>query len=188
MKIQVSFLRKHGFFSGWGRSGGISWSSGISAEKRGVGVETSISGYDGYLRLRYIQTDQRTGAKSSFDYTIPLTTTPCYFGGVRYWFLCHSERSGASCARRVGVLYKNGDYFACRHCSNITYFSKTLGSAKTLPDVKYLLLERKMEELAEITKRRFYAGKPTKKQRKLNRMYAEMHQVIYNLNTLHEKV
>lgn len=49
--------------------------------------------------------------------TIDLDSTPCTYGGRRYWFRC------ARCYRRVGVLYAPGKYWRCRHCYNITYQS-----------------------------------------------------------------
>jgi hypothetical protein len=48
---------------------------------------------------------------------IDLDSTPCTYGGRRYWFRC------ARCYRRVGVLYAPGKYWRCRHCYNITYQS-----------------------------------------------------------------
>lgn len=49
--------------------------------------------------------------------TIPLTQTPCTFGGWRYWFLC------PSCIRKVGVLYRKPmkRQFLCRDCHKLTY-------------------------------------------------------------------
>ena len=48
---------------------------------------------------------------------IEVTTTPCYFGNKRFWFIC------PSCKKRVGTLYKpptkNG--LLCRHCHNLKY-------------------------------------------------------------------
>jgi len=47
---------------------------------------------------------------------IQLTTTPCHFGGDRYWFVC------PKCRGRCGVLYP---YF-CRKCSNGRYKSELM--------------------------------------------------------------
>jgi hypothetical protein len=52
--------------------------------------------------------------------TVPLTWTVCNFGGERPWFIC----PGASCGRRVAVLYGPGRYFQCRHCCDLTYQSQ----------------------------------------------------------------
>lgn len=48
---------------------------------------------------------------------IELTSTPCYFGGQRKWFLC------PTCSRRVGTLYCKPllDEFLCRHCNRLLY-------------------------------------------------------------------
>jgi hypothetical protein len=50
---------------------------------------------------------------------IPLTKTPCYFGGERFWFIC------PDCHRRAGILYRPGysSFFLCRHCHDLTYQS-----------------------------------------------------------------
>jgi hypothetical protein len=78
-----------------------------------------------YLRLIYSITDYSTGEKKSLDYNVQLTTTPCNFGGFRYWFICPVSANGRFCGRQVGKLYLpgNGIYFACRHCYNLTYRS-----------------------------------------------------------------
>ena len=46
-----------------------------------------------------------------------LTSTPCYFGGERFWFLC------PGCYRRVRILYLPPfrTLFRCRDCHNLTY-------------------------------------------------------------------
>ena len=60
-----------------------------------------------------------TGCHDSLfqDVSIPvsLTSTPCYLGGERIWFLC------PDCNRRVGVLYVDGHQVSCRHCLRLTY-------------------------------------------------------------------
>jgi hypothetical protein len=76
------------------------------------------------LHLSYTVTNS-VGEKKDVDYGISLSTTPCNFGGFRYWFICPLERRGVPCGRRVGKLYlpPNGFYFGCRHCYNLTYRS-----------------------------------------------------------------
>ena len=50
-----------------------------------------------------------------------LTETPCYFGGLRYWFRC----PGPGCGTRVAKLYRPSEapQFLCRHCHDLTYLS-----------------------------------------------------------------
>jgi len=49
-----------------------------------------------------------------FDYLVSVVTTPCHFGGVRYWWLC------PQCSRRCRILY-GGAVFVCRRCSGAYY-------------------------------------------------------------------
>jgi len=78
---------------------------------RGLAPHTDIS-----LRITYTFRDKH------IEDVIPLTNTPCYFGGVRWWFVC------PSCKRRVGVLYKPyyAEYFRCRHCYDLTYLKRQI--------------------------------------------------------------
>lgn len=51
---------------------------------------------------------------------LKLTTTPCQYGGFRYWFLC------GQCDKRVGVVYERDKVFCCRHCLSLGYKSQRL--------------------------------------------------------------
>lgn len=159
-KISTAFLKKHGYFHGW-RSGTMTWTSGWDKRKNSVSIEVG----EDYLRIIYTQTDRDTDEKKDFDYKIPLTTTPCRYGGKRYWFTCPMSRNGQYCGKRVGVLYKNGDYFACRHCYNLTYSSQNQGGRYkgfvSIPDIEKAEME---------VKRYYYRGKPTRKYRKVMRL------------------
>jgi hypothetical protein len=54
---------------------------------------------------------------------IRITTTPCYFGGARQWFLC------PNCERRVATLYKppTKDELMCRKCHDLQYLKSRYG-------------------------------------------------------------
>lgn len=47
---------------------------------------------------------------------VPLTWTPCHYGGSRPWFHC------PVCGRRVAILYGRRR-FRCRHCCRLAYES-----------------------------------------------------------------
>lgn len=189
-KIATSFLKKHGYFQGW-LSGTMTWTrSGMWGENKssvGISVSTFNDDGDGYLRINYTQTDRDTKEKKDFDYKIPLTTTPCRYGGKRYWFICPWYKSGIYCGRRVGTLYKDGDYFACRHCYNLTYSSRKENRRyKLFPLFNTLTIRDKIDKLYEQIKRPYYAGKPTRKQRRLNMLYHQS-AMSYRLYTQLEK-
>jgi hypothetical protein len=46
---------------------------------------------------------------------VPVTWTPCAFGGRRPWFRCEVYSGGRYCGRRVALLHGAGGPFACRH-------------------------------------------------------------------------
>jgi len=165
-QISTSFLKKHKYFYG-GRSGTITWTrSGMWGEhKSDVGIEVCTRDNDKHLRIHYVQTDRSTDEKKNFDYKIPLTTTPCRYGGVRYWFICPWYRNNVYCGRRVSKLYKDGDYFACRHCYNLTYESRNR-SGMYRSFVSYSDVEKAEKEV----KRMYYRGKPTKKYKRYIRL------------------
>ena len=98
-----------------------------------------------YMRLSYITNDGH-----SFDYKIKLASTPCSYGGIRYWFLC------PKCDRRIGTLYLSG-YFLCRYCLNLTY-----KSCNRYGIWKKIGVHRELEE----PKTKFYKGSITRRCRR----------------------
>lgn len=165
-KIQNWWLKKNGYLVGWGRSGGIKWTNSFSGTESSISISTLVYGEERYLRIYYTQTDQE-GSKKDFDYKIPLTSTPCYFGGCRYWFICPWFSSGVYCGRRVGVLYKDGNYFACRHCYDLSYSSRNQSKLSLFPELDTLFKAEKIEEKKAHLRVKFWKGMPTKKYQKL---------------------
>lgn len=168
-RIQIWWLKKYGYLNGW-KSGSIIWKSGFDGSESSVGLDGSMEGR--YIRIYYTQTNRDTSEIKKFDYKVYLTTTPCKYGGARYWFTCPLIRKGVHCGKRVGVLYKDGDYFGCRHCYDLTYSSKNenrkYGSYYLF---RILDVETKIEKIRETMKRSFYAGKPTRKMRRIMRLH-----------------
>lgn len=165
-QVSVAFLKKHGYFDvGW-KMGTITWSR--YEEKTGsISVESHIERDRQYMKFIYTQTDRYSGEKKDFNYEIPLITTSCYFGGKRYWFICPWYANGRYCGRRVGVLYKYGDYFACRHCYDLTYNSRNLsGISKVAGQV---ISFPELEKLEGEIKRKYYKGKMTRRYKRFLR-------------------
>lgn len=150
----------------------ISW--GENGSRGNISVIVSMLNEEKYARFIYTQTDNSTGEKKDFDYRIPIVETPCHFGGTRYWFKCILYKNGQYCGRRVGVLYKDGDWFGCRHCYELTYISRKVNKRYHLyPLFRTIELETKIEKLSEKAKRYTYRGKPTKKREKIERLCRE---------------
>lgn len=171
--LSIFWLKKHGFLNKDYSlmSGNIQWIYGISEHKNSIDFYVKRENWgtpeeETYIELRYTYTDHWSGEKESMNYQIRLTTTPCNFGGKRYWFICPLTKNGQYCGRRVGVLYNVGKYFGCRHCGEIAYYAqmkggKFRGSSVTAPDI---------ERLEREIKRYYYRGRPTRKYRRLIRM------------------
>jgi hypothetical protein len=151
----------------------ISW--GTNGDRGSVGCEVNLWSEEPYARFHYTQTDNYSQEKKDFDYKVPLEKTPCHFGGSRYWFKCSLYKSGVHCGRRVGVLYKDGDWFGCRNCYELTYSSRNANRGYMhYPLFRTLELEMQAEKLHAKTRNYTYRGKPTKKRKKLERIYREM--------------
>ena len=165
-KIQNWWLKKHGYLSDWGSSGSIKWTNSFSMDESSLRIITLVHSQDIYLRIYYIQTDE-DGNKQDFDYKIPLTTTDCYFGGHRYWFICPWYANGAYCGRRVGTLYKGGKYFACRHCYDLSYVSKNQTRINKFPGLDLMFRCDQIIEKKNKLRVKFWKGNLTKRYQKL---------------------
>jgi hypothetical protein len=77
------------------------------------------------LFLRYTVSDNGVQSRILREYQVQTATTPCRFGGRRYWFVCPLVRKGVPCLRRVRKLFlpPGAVFFGCRRCYNLTYRS-----------------------------------------------------------------
>jgi hypothetical protein len=111
-------------------AGQISWNrAGTQVASCGIWLAQTCAGLE--MRLSYTNIRREPNGEriiQPIKDTIPIVTTPCYFGGVRFWFMCH-------CGARVGTLYAPAVSWQCRHCYRITYQS----SNDTDPRVRRVL-------------------------------------------------
>lgn len=106
----------------------ISWVNDLGEAAGKVTITPHVGGNGNKRSLRVEIEGIVTGGGSFVTVTgqdIQITTTPCYYGGVRNWFLCPAVVEGVLCENRVGMLYlpPGGQVFACRHCYGLTYES-----------------------------------------------------------------
>ena len=123
--IDTPWLNRNGYFCGL-KTGCMEWKNAIGEVTGSIGIQVSVSKDDpreNYVRFFCTQTKWSTGEETKLDYKVRLVTTPCNFGGMRYWFICPLVVDDKPCRRRVGKLYlpPGGTYFGCRHCYNLTY-------------------------------------------------------------------
>jgi len=85
-----------------------------------IGVRTEANA----VVLTYRTRSWQAADWKSISQRVPITWTDLHFGGRRPWFICSMYCHGQYCGRRVAVLYRLGDYFACRHCYGLVYESQ----------------------------------------------------------------
>lgn len=121
--IDINNLLQHGALRP-GVCRTISWSRentwGEADHRASIGVEATPRG----IALHYTTTDY-DGNRTEHDYTVPVVWARCNFGGKRPYIFCPGVVNGVTCGRRVAKLYKApaSNYFLCRHCHNLTYYS-----------------------------------------------------------------
>ena len=171
LKIEAWWLKRHGYFE-YHKWGSIEWKWGDD-RKSSIGLESDVQDpFNSYVRLHYTQTDN-DGEKQDFDYRVELVTTPCHYGGKRYWFICPLSSRGKRCGRRVGVLYKSGSYFGCRHCHSLCYRSQNQNrNSKHYPFFRFMDLLMKEDD--EDYRYLYYKGKPTKRLKRMEKRQDEM--------------
>ena len=185
-KLSVFFLKKHGYLPQRGGHiyGGIRWTCGYQEDNMKFLVVTDKN--DGYVELMYTNTNYRSRKKTDMKYRVPLTTTPCNYGGKRYWFLCSLSRNGVHCGRRVGVIYSVGKWFGCRYCANVAYQSQLKSGIERQIN---LISESDVMKAYEEVKREYYNGKPTRKYKHYLRLEKKMSKswagALANLGTKH---
>ncbi|MFC1496289.1 hypothetical protein ACFL52_02625 [Candidatus Margulisiibacteriota bacterium] len=150
MSISTKFIKQQGHFRSDISRGSVICSRG--GEKIGsAGFTVSTAEKDQYINFRYTYTNNNTDYKEDMNYMVRLITTPCNYGGHRWWFICPLLINGNYCGRRVGVLYLAGKYFGCRHCYNLTYTSSKehdnrMAIFKKHPDLIFEALNHKKQK------------------------------------------
>jgi hypothetical protein len=80
---------------------------------------------DGYWAYEIGLGSDLADVRDHLLYDLPVSWTPCNFGGERPWL--HCPRRG--CGRRVRKLYLAGRYFLCRQCGRVKFLSQSESSA-----------------------------------------------------------
>lgn len=128
--VRLADFKKHKCFTP-GRS--YSWQWTNNGEKVS---EIGFTVADSFIRFYYAIRD-RGNNPINVDKTIPLTTTPCNYGGHRKWFLC-------GCGRKVATMFIYHQKIACRNCFDAVYPSQREDAIFRLQR-KIYKLEDKME-------------------------------------------
>lgn len=114
-RLDIRQIHRKGMLSKPGRFFTWAWWDSQTGERTAsINVEVERD----YLNLsfRYRAGD---GDWQDLKQFVPISWTPCNYGGRRPWFLC----PGFGCGRRVAVLVAGSRFFLCRHCHRPPYAS-----------------------------------------------------------------
>jgi len=100
-------------------TGSIIWHDPRTGEQSAaVSFTTLPAERDGlYLALSYTVDGVAVEMAIRLEHTVP------HFGGRRWWARCPLVVDGVACRRRVAKLHLRGQYFGCRHCHGLAYWS-----------------------------------------------------------------
>lgn len=161
LPLAISRLRKSKFLLGF-CTGNLTWDTEF--QKHRIHIAVWLWGDSPHIRLTYSAEGER------IEYDVELTTTPCNYGGKRFWFVCPAARDGVECGRRVGVLYASGTYFACRKCCHLAYQSQQKRRRQLFGIFgTFLELSDEFDEKERTMRVKYWKGRPTKRYAKLLR-------------------
>ena len=162
-QLDIRWLRRMGYLDP-GAEFSLNWKRG-SGEIGKVEAHFTCTA----MTVRWSAPDGHRGEQE-----IAIDRTPCNYGGERYWFRCPT----GDCGRRVAVLYRGADGFACRHCSGLAYRAQR--EERTLRLIRWAQAIRKRlggsGELQDLTTSKFppkTIGMHLKTYRKLQREHEE---------------
>jgi hypothetical protein len=80
------------------------------------------------LHMEHVASVGASTGPHSTRYLIEITSSPCAFGGRRFWFRCPMTRDGVACDRRILRLYlpPGGQMLGCRHCYDLRHQSSQI--------------------------------------------------------------
>lgn len=131
LKEHINFVESQPYNAKW--TGWIEWKS-IYGKTDKIGL---VVWKGDEIILEYTVTNFFTTKTENMRYCIYRESTPCFFGGKRWWFIC----PGICCERRCRILYMpaGGSEFACRACHNLTYQSTQEGQSVFAAFLKILV-------------------------------------------------
>ncbi len=153
-RLTIATLKKDWFLDGsknW-YSATLSWSNGSN-----IWIQVNMSEDTGIVRVYFTQTS-RDGEKKELDYRIQIVSTPCNYGGKRWWLVCPLKWN------KCTILYlQNNGWFGSRKTLNLCYDdqrqskrSRNLSFMMGMNAARAIALHRTM-------KYPYRNGKPTKK-------------------------
>lgn len=154
-RLTIKALKEYGFLDGTrnGYPATLTWSNGSN-----ISIQVSIVGDTWTVRVYFTQSNRTTWEEKSMDYNIELISTPCNYGGKRWWLVCPLRWN------KCTILYlQNNGLFGSRKTLNLCYDGQK--ESKKYRYLSYIMGMNKTKALVlrEKMKYPYRNGKPTKK-------------------------
>lgn len=181
-QLSIFKLKEWGCLNnGWLQNRMITWTDGWGNMSK-INISIDLQNNSNWnIELNYKIRNGSDEEWTSVKHQYPIVFTPCQYGGFRYWFICSIYHNGVYCGRRVAKLYLGGgsNYFACRHCYNLSYRSQTGGTYS----------EEEIDKIYSSIRKWQYRGKPTRKVLRCKRMQNSINNNWTNfINKLAKKI
>jgi hypothetical protein len=120
LPIPIEAFRRWGTFSSpSARTGTITWTNSRTGDEMGR-IDYVFQKDESEFAIRFCSPVGQLNSAQEFieEVMVAITSTPCHFGGRRFWFQCR-------CGKRVGRLYLPPDQaiVGCRFCHNLIHRS-----------------------------------------------------------------
>jgi hypothetical protein len=176
LALDINALLRQGIILPGDRvSGTLGWRSDRTGEQRAsVGYEASLlNPKAAWVRLHY------AASYRPQDYQVRLTTSPCHYGGYRWWWTC--PLSG----RRVAKLYlpPGATVFAARQVCRLGYLSQRLTALERSHERQGRLYQRLGDEY-----RVFEQARPSRPKRMHRRTYQRLIEELHAARALHRVI
>lgn len=163
IRIELSYLLRQGFIKrNQELSGMLTWSNGSRISFASVFTEK-----ESYIRLSYYL-ESHTGERTNHDYKIQLTTIPSNLGkGEVIYFVCPQT------GRRARILYRcyGSPIWKCRTAYQYRiYYESQQCSKLDFHNRRYWALEKELERLYKIRRKKSYQGKETRSYKRINHL------------------
>ena len=154
-RLTIKALKEYGFLDGTrnGYPATLTWSNGSN-----ISIQVNIVGDSWTVRVYFTQSNRTTWEEKSMDYNIDLISTPCNYGGKRWWLVCPLRWN------KCTILYlQNNGLFGSRKTLNLCYDGQK--ESKKYRYLSYIMGMNKTKALVlrEKIKYPYRNGKPTKK-------------------------
>jgi hypothetical protein len=124
--LTIKILKEYGFFLK-DKTDVVVWKNSAGDEVQRVQVASVLGGNGNTTPLLHVlyEVVLPGGVDKRCEYDVKLNTSPCTYGGFRWWFECPVVKDGVYCGNRCAKLYLPPGqlYFGCRSCYDLTYES-----------------------------------------------------------------